>query len=59
MTKKTTQWIEYVVSAETGAVRGNFAIKKKGDTLYALIAHRWCRVERRDDGKLVEIWRDR
>jgi hypothetical protein len=36
--------------------RGVVQVKQKGDRLYALIGRRWCRVDHRADGRLVEIW---
>lgn len=48
---------EEVFSSVDGTSRGEFKIKERNGTLYALIGSRWCRVERRgDEGRLVEVW---
>lgn len=50
------RWSEELISEidAPGQSRGAFDIKQKGERLYALIGRRWCRVVRRQDGKLVE-----
>lgn len=54
MTKTT--WTDALVSNETGESRGDVTFKEIGDRIYGLIGRRWCRCERRDDGKIIEIW---
>ncbi len=53
---KTPTWTEELVSDTTGESRGAVQFKEKGDRLYGLIGRRWCRCERREDGKIIEIW---
>jgi hypothetical protein len=52
------RWREELISEidAPGQSRGEFAIKQKGDRLYALVGRRWCRIRRRADGKLVECF---
>lgn len=50
----TTQ--ETLYSATTNEVRDEVTVKEQQGRLYALIGRRWCRVERRDDGTLIEVW---
>lgn len=52
----TTTWTEALVSNKTGETLCIALFKKKGDRIYGLLGRRWCRCERRDDGKIIEIW---
>lgn len=47
---------EEVFVTGTHTSRGEFKIRERSGALYALICSRWCRVERRADGRLVEVW---